>query len=896
MIKTPDQRVRVFISSTIQELAEERASVKKAIEKLRLIPVLFEIGARFHPPKELYRAYLEQSDIFIGIYWNSYGWVGPDMDISGLEDEYDLSAGKSKLIYVKTSHDREQKLDTLLNKIREQNSVCYKPFKDALELQELVENDLAISLSEYFHSESKETPTDEIYIQIPVGRRPLIGREKDLDCIAKLMAMPDNKLISIIGTGGTGKTSMAMELADRLKHEFKHGVVFFSLASISEMDQIPSFLASKFKLEGRGDQPIREILISWLSDKQLLMVLDNLEQIIDIRDLISDIIRRCAGIRILCTSRTPLHLLQEHIYPLDPLPKPGNENVNLMKNPAMQLFVARAEQVNPRLDLNEINMMAIRDICNQVDGLPLAIELAAMRTRYLPPYMLLDSFHRALDLGSKGPGDLPERQQTLSNTIAWSYKLLDETHQLCFRLLAVFKDGWTIEAADSLIRTSRVSKNAESIMESLLDVGLVHLNVSGGSIRYNLYVAIREYAMEQLIQNKEAESAKKWHSDYYTQLASQFEFQIHGSLNIDQQRLIIGEYENIATAFNFLIEKNDLPKAWMVIDALSTFWGAEGKYSDALQWMHKADVRIDFSIKNFPDAQKSTFARVLQLKGTLLNFRGNYQDSIDHCLVAGQLFDELGNKKSQSWSLAILALASLSLDRPEAALCFERSIAFATSMDDPYGLIISYSFYVDIFIKNGQIEKAFDYLSRAEAIAKNGHYAYFSMVYLSLGNCYVSSLNFSKAIESFHKSLDWFEQSNFKAVNGWALLHLANCYFFTQDIPAAVGYYKQALANARNTGNSIILLFCLLGISLLLSIQERKEDAVKLYLGALNHISQLNVRIWSSNVIMMESFKNFMQPTVEQAEHKDLREIASHLTIDELIAIANRLCPCNTDK
>ena len=658
---------------------------------------------------------------------------------------------------------------------------------------------------------------------------------------------------------------------------------------ISETDQIPSFIASKFKLQGTGDQSIRETLISWLSDKQLLMVLDNLEQVIEIRDLIADILRRCTGIRILCTSRTPLHITQEHIYPLDPLTKPGIENTNLMQNPAMQLFIARSQQVNPKLELDENNLFAIRDICNQVDGLPLAIELAAMRTRYFPPSMLIETFHRALDLGSKGPKDLPLRQQTLGNTIGWSYRLLDEVHQLCFRLLAIFKDGWTIVAADSLIRYYQISEDAESIMESLLDVGLVQLNISGQSIRYNLYVPIREYAMEQLIQHNQLEQTKKWHCDYYTQLLLQFEFQIQGALNVNYYRLIASEYENLRTAYDYLIEMKEVEKVWSVLNSCSDFWNSEGKFLDALQWMDRAGVRIGFPVEELSNIQKDMFAHVLQLKGTLLNFKGDYHNSFDYSLAASSLFEKAGNKKSQSLSLAFLALTNLNLDKPDAALFFERSITFSSSIDEKYGLILSYSFYADIFIKEGKLDIALEYLCKAESMARNGHESYFCLVYLSFGNFYLASQNFPKAIESFYKCLELFELSSFKTASGWALFSLANCHFITQDIPDSIRYSKLSLEYARNMGHSILLLHSLMAISLLLTIQERKEDAVRLYLGATYHHGLLNARWWSSTAIWMEYFQNYMQPIVEQPEYKHLHEAASNTTIDELIALANKL-------
>jgi len=223
IIKTPDQRVRVFISSTIQELAAERLVVKEAISRLRLIPVLFEMGARPHPPQELYRAYLAQSHIFVGIYWNSYGWVAPGMNISGLEDEYRLSGGKPRLIYVKQpAPERQERLSTLLNEIKNADTSCYQRFSTPEELRDLLENDLSLLLSERFESDKGPVEinlSDLPGSQLPVIRNPLVGREKEVEEIRQCLLRPETGLVTLTGTGGTGKTALSLQLAHSLKSE-----------------------------------------------------------------------------------------------------------------------------------------------------------------------------------------------------------------------------------------------------------------------------------------------------------------------------------------------------------------------------------------------------------------------------------------------------------------------------------------------------------------------------------------------------------------------------------------------------------------------------------------------------------------------------------------------------
>src|SRR5438874_2322638 len=243
VIRTPDQRVRVFVSSTLDELAPERVAAREAITQLRLTPVLFELGARPYPPRELYRAYLAQSDIFIGLYWQRYGWVAPGMQVSGLEDEYQLSSGKPKLIYIKTpAPERQQDLHTLLDRIRTEDTASYQKFATPEELRERIANDLAQLLTERFTTLA-ETPVAARLAALPVPRRRLIDREQERAQAQALLQQEDVGLVTLTGPGGVGKTRVAVQVAADLVSQFTDGVAFIELSALKDPTLVVSAVA-----------------------------------------------------------------------------------------------------------------------------------------------------------------------------------------------------------------------------------------------------------------------------------------------------------------------------------------------------------------------------------------------------------------------------------------------------------------------------------------------------------------------------------------------------------------------------------------------------------------------------------------------------------------------------
>lgn len=306
VIRTPDQRVRVFVSSTLNELAPERVAAREAIAQLRLTPVLFESGARPYPPRELYQAYLTQSDIFLGLYWQRYGWVAPSMEVSGLEEEYQLSAGKPQLIYVKTpAPEREPGLQRLLDRIRADGVASYQQFTTSQELRERIANDLALLLTERFTQVPKMA--DDVHpAPLPVSRGHLIDREREVALVRELLLREDVGLVTLTGPGGVGKTLVAVQVASELASQFTDGTAFVSLASLNDPEPVVQTIARALQVAEAPGQSIGERLLGYLRERQLLLVLDNVEQLVSAAPLATQALERAPRLKLLVTSREPL--------------------------------------------------------------------------------------------------------------------------------------------------------------------------------------------------------------------------------------------------------------------------------------------------------------------------------------------------------------------------------------------------------------------------------------------------------------------------------------------------------------------------------------------------------------------------------------------------------------
>jgi len=668
VIRTPDQRVRVFVSSTLDEVAAERAAAREAITQLRLTPILFEAGARPYPPRELYRAYLAQSDIFVGIYWQRYGWVAPTMQVSGLEDEYQLAGEKPKLIYVKTpAPEREPRLQALLDRIRAEDAASYQKFATPDELRERITNDLAQLLTEHFTG----PPVTEVPARLaplPMPRSPLIDREQEVALVRDLLQREDVGPVTLTGPGGVGKTRLAIQVAADLTSQFADGVAFISLAALKDPQLVEPTVARALGVSEANGQAIDERLLAYLRPRELLLLLDNTEQLLSAAPLATQLLDAAPRLKVLVTSREPLRVRDERVVPVLPLALPDAEQLpdlaTLAQVPAVALFVERVREVQPTFALTAANAQAIAEICWRLDGLPLALELAAARSNVLPPAALLARLEHRLPLLTHGARDVPERQQTLRNTIAWSYDLLDEGDKALFRRLSAFAGGFTLEAVeaacvfDATANVSSSEGDEGAVLEQLgqlLDKSLVQAQQgTGGEPRFTMLETIHEYAQEQLEASGEAASVQERHADYFLRLALEAEPHMFGPEREVWMERLEREEANLRAALAWSkADGNAVHTGLRLVGALSMYWFLHDDVREGRTWLEAMLQRTDGTDRS------AARGSALLGAGWLAWIEGDYEAASPRTEESLSIARELGDNRAIGYAEELLGLVRM---------------------------------------------------------------------------------------------------------------------------------------------------------------------------------------------------------------------------------------------
>ncbi|MFC0681061.1 DUF4062 domain-containing protein [Lysobacter korlensis] len=652
-IRTPDQRLRIFISSTLKELAPERKAVRAAIERMGMSPILFEMGARPHPPRELYRAYLQQSDVFVGIYGERYGWVAPGEQISGLEDEYRLAPqGMPKLIYIKeTPASRDPRLAELLDRIRNDDSVSFKAFAEPEELAELVGGDLAVLLAERFDGAARArsepaAPAASRAGPLPTPLTETIGRSDEVAAVTELLSRPSVRLVTLAGPGGIGKTRLAIDVASRVGDQFADGVTFVALSPVDRAALVPGAIAQALGVRDSGAAHLPETLASALRQQERLLVLDNFEQVVDAAPLIADLLTAAPRVKALVTSRALLRVAGEHSFEVGPLGLPTGRRSRTLPA-SVTLFVERARAVRPDFDLTPENIGEVEQICIRLEGVPLALELAAARVRILSPAQILERLDRRLTFLVGGRRDLPPRQQALRSTIEWSAKLLSAEENDLLATLGVFTGRFSVEAVE---RIADAASDVLAGLGSLVDSSLLRQQERNGRTYFTMLATVREFALERLESSGGVGAARDRHARHYADLAVRLQPALQGAEQRECMARLNDERDNVSAAARHLLDRRDWDAAADLVWRLFLFWWAGGHMGEARRWM-------EVVLRSGEHLADRTLAIALYITRALDTREGQAEGGVPDLERSVELFRRIGDRLGEALGLATLAFA-----------------------------------------------------------------------------------------------------------------------------------------------------------------------------------------------------------------------------------------------
>ncbi len=640
---------------------------------------------------------------------------------------------------------------------------------------------------------------------LPAQLTPLIGREQEVSTACVLLRRPEVRLMTLTGTGGIGKTRLGLQIASAFLPDFSDGVFFIPLASIRNPELVIPAMAQILGLREAGDWSQKEHLQTFLHGKHLLLLFDNFEQVVTAAPELLELLACCPHLKILVTSRAVLSVRGEYEFPVSPLSLPDlkhfEKGKDISQSAAVALFLQRAQAIKPDFHMTPNNARAIAEICVRLDGFPLALELAAARTKLLPPQALLTRLERRLHILTSTAQDRPARQRTLRHALAWSYDLLNTQEQEIFRQVSVFIGGFTLDAAEAVCKSGHDGELfVLDNLASLMDKSLLYLREQEAQEPcFMMLETIREYGLECLAANEEVIAPQYAHATYYLALAEKAD----SHLPTIKQRMWLQrleqECDNLRAAFYWLLKQDEVEKALRLATALWRFWWMCGRVSEGKNLL---ELSLAASQK-MQETLTSLRARALSVIGTLAGLQGDFDQAETFCHQSLALSQQLGERKSiitALWMLGYIAREKGNYTVAEGLA--EESLALSRDGDDAVGTIYSLETLAAVALDRGKYEQAYKLTEEILAISRqlDDTWKTTSLLWL-LATVTLFQGDFTGAQTLLEESLTRSQEINDKRNTAYSLVMLGYVAYFQDQRDQMRILIEEGLALHREVGD-----------------------------------------------------------------------------------------------
>jgi predicted ATPase/serine/threonine protein kinase len=698
---------------------------------------------------------------------------------------------------------------------------------------------------------------------LPPQRTPLLGRGAETAAVAATLLNPAVRLMTLTGPGGTGKTRLAIQVAADLASAFEGGVAFVNLAPIADPKLVISAIASALGLRETGERPLLTAIADQLcSMGRTLVLIDNFEQVVTAAGLVRDLLDACPSLTVLATSRVVLRIYGEHEFPVPPLPLPApgapTSPSVLLESPSIALFVQRAAAGRPDFALTARNADAVVDICRRLDGLPLAIELAAARVKILPPADLRARLEHRLELLTSGPRDVPERQQTLRRAIQWSYDLLTPAEQRLFRRLSVFAGGCTLEAAEAVCNTAEdlgvpVLEGVTSLVENSL---LVQRVAQDGEPRFSMLETFREYGRNRLIESGETDATERAHAAYMLVIAEEETLGMTPAERDAWLEICDAEHDNLRAAIQYLERTSD-PWSLRLAGALFRFWEQREHLTEGCDTLERV-----LAMSGSQAATRER-ARALFASAVLSDLLGEYARADQRAQAACAIYRHFGDNRALATAMVAMAWQTQRRGRyADATALFEETVQIWEQLGDPVAADLARSNTATTSKLQGDYERARRLLQHVADNSKTrGDVRGIAAALNGLGDV-AQSEGDHEAARRYHKqSLDIYKRIGDRWGIAGVFADLARIDVEASDYAAARASLTQALQTFRELGHQRGVARQLEMLSWCASCQSRDGDAVALASAA----AAIRMKIGSP---LRQGERERIQQTLETAQSR----------------------------